>query len=102
MPGVILGQKHIPVQAVGCYSPGGRYPLIASAFMSVLTAKVAGVPRVAAACPPRGEGIWPATLYAIALAGADEIYCVGGVQALGRRDERGTAGFVRCRLDCPR
>lgn len=83
MPGVILGQKQIPVQSVGCYIPGGRYPLIASAFMSVLTAKVAGVPRVAAACPPRGDGIWPATLYAIALAGADEIYCVGGVQALG-------------------
>lgn len=83
MPGVILGQKQIPVRSVGCYIPGGRYPLIASALMSVLTAKIAGVERVVACSPPRGDKMWPATLYAIALAGADEIYCLGGVQALG-------------------
>ncbi|HBY97154.1 MAG TPA: histidinol dehydrogenase [Chloroflexi bacterium] len=82
IPGVILGQKQIPVASVGCYIPGGRYPLIASALMSVLTAKVAGVKRVVACSPPRGEKMWPGTLYATALAGADEIYCLGGVQAL--------------------
>lgn len=82
MPGVILGQKQIPVRSVGCYVPGGRYPLIASALMSVLTAKVAGVERVIACSPPRGDKMWPGTLYAAALAGADEIYCLGGVQAL--------------------
>ncbi|MCZ7567112.1 MAG: histidinol dehydrogenase [Ardenticatenaceae bacterium] len=82
IPGVILGQKQIPVVSVGCYIPGGRYPLIASALMSVLTAKVAGVKRVVACSPPRGEKMWPGTLYATALAGADEIYCLGGVQAL--------------------
>jgi len=81
-PGVILGHRHIPVSAVGSYVPGGRYPLIASALMSITTAKVAGVERVVACAPPRGRGIYPATLVAMAVAGADEIYCLGGVQAL--------------------
>lgn len=83
MPGVILGQKHIPVQSVGAYSPGGLYPLIASAIMTVATAKVAGVPRVAAAAPPRdASGMHPPQLWAMVASGADEIFCVGGVQAL--------------------
>jgi sulfopropanediol 3-dehydrogenase len=83
LPGVVLGQRHIPVGAVGAYVPGGRYSLIASAFMSIITPKVAGVPRVVAAAPPKaGEGIFPATLYAIASSGADAVYCVGGAQAL--------------------
>jgi sulfopropanediol 3-dehydrogenase len=83
LPGVVLGQRLIPVGAVGAYVPGGRYSLIASAFMSILTPKVAGVERVYAAAPPKaGEGIFPATLYAIASSGADQIFCVGGVQAL--------------------
>ena len=84
LPGVTLGQRHIPVQSAGAYVPGGRYPLIASAFMTILTAKVAGVERVVACSPPnQGKGIYPATLYAIHTSGADEIYCLGGVQALG-------------------
>jgi sulfopropanediol 3-dehydrogenase len=81
-PGVILGHRHIPVASVGCYVPGGRYSLIASALMSIVTPKVAGVERIVACAPPRGEGIYPATLVAMAVAGADEIYCLGGVQAL--------------------
>ena len=83
LPGVTLGQRCIPVNSAGAYIPGGRYPLIASAYMSVLTAKVAGVARVIACAPPRaGQGIHPPTLHAIATSGADEIYCLGGVQAL--------------------
>ena len=87
-PGVTLGQKLIPVRSVGAYVPGGRYPLVASALMSIVTAKVAGVARVVACSPPtppdRAErGIYAATLYAMVAAGADEIYCLGGVQALG-------------------
>lgn len=83
LPGVVLGQKHIPVQSVGAYSPGGLYPLIASAFMTIATPKIAGVPRVASAAPPRDEnGMHPPQLWAMAEAGADEIFCVGGVQAL--------------------
>lgn len=83
LPGVILGQKHIPVNSVGAYSPGGLYPLIASAIMTVATAKTAGVPRVAAAAPPRNAlGMHPPQLWAMARSGADEIFCVGGVQAL--------------------
>jgi len=82
LPGVHLGQKHVPIQAVGAYVPGGRYPLTASAHMTVVTAKVAGVPRVAACTPPiRGE-IPGATIAAMHLAGADEIYVLGGVQAI--------------------
>lgn len=82
LPGVTLGQKNVPVQAVGAYIPGGRYPLTASAHMTIVTAKVAGVPRVAACTPPiRGE-IPAATIAAMAMAGADEIYLLGGVQAV--------------------
>ena len=83
IPGVTLGHRHIPVNAVGAYVPGGRYPMLASAFMTVLVAKVAGVPRVVACAPPReGKGIHPAMLHAMATSGADEIICLGGVQAL--------------------
>jgi len=83
LPGVILGQRHIPVGSVGAYSPGGRYPLIASAVMTVATAKVAGVPRVVAAAPPLDQsGMHRPQLWAMAESGADEIFCVGGVQAL--------------------
>lgn len=83
LPGVVLGQKHIPVNSAGAYSPGGRYPLIASAVMTVVTPKVAGVPRVMAAAPPRdAAGMHPPQLWAMAQSGADEIFCVGGVQAL--------------------
>ena len=82
--GITLGQKIIPVETVGCYIPGGKYPLISAAIMSVATAKVAGVPHVIGAAPPRdGAGIFPATLYALAESGADEIYAIGGVQAFG-------------------
>jgi sulfopropanediol 3-dehydrogenase len=82
LPGVFLGQKHIPVSSAGAYIPGGRYPLTASAHMTILTAKVAGVPRVVACTPPiRGE-IPAATAAAAHLAGADEIYLLGGVQAV--------------------
>jgi len=82
LPGVRLGQKHVPVQAAGAYIPGGKYPLTASAHMTIITAKVAGVPRVVACTPPiRGE-IPAATVAAMKLAGADEIYILGGVQAV--------------------
>ncbi|MBU2668125.1 histidinol dehydrogenase [Actinoplanes bogorensis] len=82
LPGVFLGQKQVPVAAVGAYVPGGRYPLTASAHMTIVTAKVAGVPRVVACTPPiRGE-IPSATVAAMAMAGADEIYLLGGVQAM--------------------
>jgi sulfopropanediol 3-dehydrogenase len=82
LPGVLLGQKQVPVSAVGAYVPGGRYPLTASAHMTIVTAKVAGVPRVIACTPPiRGE-IPSATVAAMAMAGADEIYLLGGVQAM--------------------
>ncbi len=82
-PGVLLGQKLIPISTTGCYIPGGKYPLISAAIMSVGTAKVAGVGRIVAAAPPRGpDGIYPQTLYALHHSGADEIYCVGGVQAM--------------------
>jgi len=83
IPGIHLGQKIIPVETSGSYIPGGRYPLLASAHMTVITPKVAGVDRVVACTPPtKGRGIHPATLYSLAAAGADEIYCIGGVQAL--------------------
>src|SRR6187402_505356 len=82
LPGVVLGHRNIPVENVGAYVPGGRYPMVASAHMSVLTAKVAGVERVAACTPPL-EGRAPdATVAAMHLAGADEIYILGGVQAI--------------------
>jgi sulfopropanediol 3-dehydrogenase len=83
LPGVELGHRHIPVGAVGSYVPGGRYPMLASAFMTVVVPKVAGVERVVACAPPRdGQGIDPTMLYAMATSGADEIVCLGGVQAL--------------------
>jgi sulfopropanediol 3-dehydrogenase len=82
LPGVILGHKNIPVSSVGCYIPGGRYPMVASAHMSVLTAKVAGVKRVIACTPPIQGEIPAATVAAMHLAGADEIYILGGVQAM--------------------
>jgi sulfopropanediol 3-dehydrogenase len=82
LPGVILGHRNIPVNSVACYIPGGKYPLLASAHMSVLTAKVAGVKRVVAAAPPFDGKPHPAIVTAMYLAGADEIYCVGGVQAI--------------------
>ena len=82
LPGVILGHRNIPVHSVGCYVPGGKYPMVASAHMSVLTARVAGVTRVIAATPPYEGKPEAATIAAMALAGADEIYVLGGVQAV--------------------
>lgn len=83
LPGVTLGHRHIPMNSVGCYVPGGKYPLVASAHMSVVTAKVAGVERVIACAPPFNGAPSPAIVVAMDLAGADEIYCMGGVQAVG-------------------
>jgi sulfopropanediol 3-dehydrogenase len=82
LPGVILGHKNLPVNSVGCYVPGGKYPLVASAHMTILTAKVAGVPRVIACAPPFQGKPAPAIVTAMHLAGADEIYVLGGVQAI--------------------
>jgi sulfopropanediol 3-dehydrogenase len=82
-PGVTLGHKNIPVNSVGCYIPGGKYPMVASAHMSVLTAKVAGVKRIIACAPPHSGGPNDAIVAAMHLAGADEIYCLGGIQAVG-------------------
>src|SRR6185436_3717871 len=82
LPGVFLGHKNIPVNSVGCYVPGGRYPMVASAHMSVLTAKVAGVQRAIACTPPINGEIPAATVAAMHMAGADEIYILGGVQAI--------------------
>ncbi|MBT8417036.1 MAG: histidinol dehydrogenase, partial [Silicimonas sp.] len=83
LPGVILGHKNIPVQSVGCYVPGGKFPMVASAHMSVATADVAGVPRIIAATPPfKGEPN-PAVIAAMKLGGAHEIYVMGGIQAIG-------------------
>jgi len=83
MPGVILGHKHIPVQSVGCYVPGGKFPMVASAHMSVATAKVAGVPRIIACTPPFNGEPNPAVIAAMHLGGAHEIYVLGGIQAVG-------------------
>jgi sulfopropanediol 3-dehydrogenase len=83
LPGVHLGQKIIPVASSGAYVPGGRYPMLASAHMTVITPKVAGVGRVVSCSPPvKGQGMWPATLYSMVAGGADEVYCMGGVHAL--------------------
>jgi len=82
LPGVVLGHKNLPVNSVGCYVPGGKYPMVASAHMSVVTAKVAGVDRIIATAPPHQGGPNPAIVVAMDLAGADEIYCLGGVQAV--------------------
>src|SRR3954467_15982541 len=83
LPGIVLGHKNLPVASVGCYVPGGKYPLLASAHMSVITAKVAGVPRVITAAPPFQGKPAPAIVAAQHLAGADVIYCFGGIQAVG-------------------
>jgi sulfopropanediol 3-dehydrogenase len=83
LPGVVLGHKNIPVSSVGCYVPGGKYPMVASAHMSVVTAKVAGVPRIVTAAPPYQGRPAAAIVAAQHLAGADVIYCLGGVQAVG-------------------
>lgn len=82
LPGITLGHRHIPMSSVGCYVPGGKYPLVASAHMSVVTAKVAGVPRVIASAPPFEGRPNPAIVVAMDMAGADEIYSLGGVQAI--------------------
>ena len=83
LPGVILGHKHIPVQSVGCYVPAGKFPMVASAHMSVLTANVAGVPRIIAATAPFQGAPNPAVIAAMQMAGAHEIYILGGIQAIG-------------------
>jgi sulfopropanediol 3-dehydrogenase len=82
LPGVVLGHKHIPVASIGCYVPGGRYPMVASAHMSIVTAKVAGVKRIIACAPPYKGGPHPAIVAAMHFGGADEIYVLGGVQAV--------------------
>ncbi|BDW86377.1 histidinol dehydrogenase [Roseicyclus marinus] len=83
LPGVILGHKNIPVQSVGCYVPGGKFPMVASAHMSVLTASVAGVPRIVASAPPVKGEPHPAIVAAMHMGGAHEIYMLGGIQAVG-------------------
>ena len=95
LPGVILGHKNIPINSVGCYVPGGKYPLLASAHMTVLTAKVAGVKRVIACAPPYQGKPAPAIVTAMHFAGADAIYCVGGVQAVGAMAV-GTSAIPAC------
>jgi sulfopropanediol 3-dehydrogenase len=81
--GIVVGQKLIPIETVGCYIPGGKYPLISAAIMSVGTAKIADVGHIIGCAPPRdADGIFPHTLYALHTAGADEIFCIGGVQAM--------------------
>jgi sulfopropanediol 3-dehydrogenase len=82
LPGVILGHKNIPMNAVGCYVPGGKYPMVASAHMSVLTAKVAGVKEITASAPPQGGEPHPAIVAAMHMGGADKILCLGGIQAV--------------------
>jgi sulfopropanediol 3-dehydrogenase len=82
LPGVELGHRHIPVNAIGCYVPGGRYPMVASAHMSIVTAKVAGVKRIIACAPPFKGGPHPAIVAAMHFGGADEIFVLGGVQAV--------------------
>jgi sulfopropanediol 3-dehydrogenase len=83
MPGVVLGHRNIPVQSVGCYVPGGKFPMVASAHMSVLTANVAGVPRIVASAPPVNGEPHPAIVAAMHMGGAHEILCLGGIQAVG-------------------
>src|SRR5437762_2897270 len=82
LPGVVLGHRHIPVNSIGCYVPGGRYPMVASAHMSIVTARVAGVARIVACAPPFRGGPHPAIVAAMKLGGADELYVLGGVQAV--------------------
>ena len=83
LPGVVLGHRNLPVLSAGCYVPGGKYPIVAAVHMSVVTAKVAGVPRVVTAAPPLNGKPAPAIVAAQHLGGADEIYCLGGIQAVG-------------------
>jgi sulfopropanediol 3-dehydrogenase len=92
LPGVVLGHKHIPVDSVGCYVPGGRYPMVASAHMSIVTARVAGVGHITACTPPNQGGPHPETIAAMHLGGADEIHVLGGVQAVAAM-ALGTATF---------
>src|ERR1700746_1896360 len=80
LPGVVLGHRHIPVNSIGCYVPGGRYPMVASAHMSIVTARVAGVKRIVACAPPFKGGPHPAIVAAMHFGGADEIFVLGGVQ----------------------
>ena len=82
LPGIVLGHRHIPVNSIGCYVPGGRYPMVASAHMSIVTAKVAGVKRIIACAPPFKGGPHPAIVAAMHFGGADEIFVLGGVQAV--------------------
>src|SRR5580700_8785420 len=82
LPGVVLGHRHIPVNSIGCYVPGGRYPMVASAHMSIVTARVAGVKRIAACAPPFRGGPHPAIVAAMHFGGADDIFVLGGVQAV--------------------
>jgi sulfopropanediol 3-dehydrogenase len=82
LPGIVLGHRHIPVASIGCYVPGGRYPMVASAHMSIVTAKVAGVKRISACAPPHKGGPHPAIVAAMHFGGADDIYVLGGVQAV--------------------
>jgi sulfopropanediol 3-dehydrogenase len=82
LPGVVLGHRHLPVNSIGCYVPGGRYPMVASAHMSIVTAKVAGVKRIIACAPPYKGGPHPAIVAAMHFGGADAIYVLGGVQAV--------------------
>ena len=82
LPGVVLGHRHIPVNSIGCYVPGGRYPMVASAHMSIVTARVAGVKRIIACAPPYKGGPHPAIVAAMHFGGADEIFVLGGVQAV--------------------
>ena len=97
MPGVILGHKNIPVQSVGCYVPGGKFPMVASAHMSVLTASVAGVPRIVASAPPQNGEPHPAIVAAMKLGGAHEIYVLGGIQAVGAM-ALGTESIEPCHM----
>jgi sulfopropanediol 3-dehydrogenase len=92
MPGVVLGHRHIPVNSIGCYVPGGRYPMVASAHMSIVTARVAGVKRIAACAPPFKGGPHPAIVAAMHFGGADDIFVLGGVQAVAAM-ALGTASF---------
>jgi sulfopropanediol 3-dehydrogenase len=97
-PGAVLGQRLIPIENVGCYIPGGKYPLISAAIMSVGTARVAGVSHITACAPPRGpDGIYPQTLYALSRSGADDIHCLGGAQALAAM-AMGLAGMRKADL----
>src|SRR5438874_4367081 len=82
LPGVVLGHRHIPVNSIGCYVPGGRYPMVASSHMSIVTARVAGVKRIIACAPPFKGGPHPAIVAAMHFGGADDIYVLGGVQAV--------------------